>query len=244
MNPHRNTNNNGPEHGPHKPDLQSKETDWESPGKPHRTDWKKLIVGKTKEEAITSFQDHCVKKSYEHAPEKAGKPPGKKRRIPRDRRTPMRRTKADKQIRKNPPREKLKERAETERKIPASPKNERKRKEKATEACKRTPKHLPPHAKQLSKVRQNVGPTTDKKGEAIPNEEDMAENTHEQYETWSDPTEPPEDAAKMSPDEEETEETTEQTTRDTDFNINDIKDAMGDLDEIQPQGRINSHLQL
>ena len=130
MKSHRNINNNGPEYGFHMLDLQSKQIDWEGLGKSYRTDWRKLIVGKTKKEAITSFQDHCVKKTYEYVPEKVGKPSGKKRRIPRDRRILMRRrNKVDKQIFKNPLREKLKEeRAEIERKILASHKNERTRK--------------------------------------------------------------------------------------------------------------------
>ena len=130
------------------------------------------------------------------------------------------------------------DRAEIERKILASHKNERKRKEdKAIEACKNNPKYFFSYAKRLRKVRQNVGPIIDKKGEVITDNGDMAENIHEQYETtWSEPIEPLEEAAKMFPDEEETEEITEQTVRDIDFNINDIKEAMGELEETSASG--------
>ena len=235
-----NTNKNKSEYGFHMLDLQSKEINWKSLGKSYRTDWRKLIIGKTKEEAITSFQDHCVKKTYEYVPKKVGKPSGKKRRIPRDRRILMRRrAKVDKQIWKHPLREKLKEeRAEIERKILASHKNERKRKEdKAIEACKNNPKYFFSYAKRLRKVKQNVGPIIDRKGEVISDNGDMAEIIHDQYETtWSEPIEPLEEADKMFPDEEETEETTDQTIRDIDFNINDIKKAMGELEETSASG--------
>ena len=78
-------------------DLQKKEIDCKGLGKSYKTDWRKLIVGKTKEEAVKSFKDHCVKITYEHVPKKLGKPSGKKRRIPRDCRISMRRrTKLDK----------------------------------------------------------------------------------------------------------------------------------------------------
>ena len=151
-------------------------------------------MGKTKEEAVKSFENHCIERTYEHVPKKLGKPTGKKRRIPRDRRILMRRrTKVDKQILNNPLREKLKEeRLEIERKILDSHKNERKRKEdKAIAACKNNRKFFFSYAKGLSKVRQNVGPIIDKNGEVISNKGDMAENIGEQYETtWTEPLEP------------------------------------------------------
>ena len=66
----------------------------------------------------------------------------------------------------------------------------------------------------------------------------MAENIGEQYETtWSEPIEPLEDAEKMFPEGEETNEAEEQEEiRDIDFSINDIKDAMGELDETSASG--------
>ena len=180
------TNNEGQKYGFHMLDLQNKQIDWKGLGKSYKTDWRKLIVGKTKEEAAKSFQDHCVKITYEHVPKKLGKPGGRKRRIPRDRRILMRRrTKLDKRILKNPLREKLKEeRIEIERKILASHRSERKRNEdKAIAACKNNRKFFFSYAKGLSKVRQNVGPIIDKNGEVISNNGDMAENIGEQYET-------------------------------------------------------------
>ena len=121
------TNNDKPEYGFHILYLRNKQIDWKGLGKSYKTDWKKLIVGKTKEEAAKSFEDHCIKKTYEHVPKKVGKPTGKKKRIPRDRRILMRRrTKVDKQILNSPLREKLKEeRIEIERKILDSFKNEK-----------------------------------------------------------------------------------------------------------------------
>ena len=239
--PHVKTNKNEPEYGFHMLDLQNKQIDWKGLGKSYRTDWKKLIVGKTKKEAVKSFQDHCVKKTYEHVPKKVGKPTGKKRRIPRDRRILMRRrAKVDKQILNNPLREKLKEeRIEIERKILDSHKNERKRKEdKAIAACKNNRKFFFSYAKGLSKVRQNVGPIIDKNGEVISNKGEMAENIGEQYEsTWTEPIEPLEDAEKMFPEGDETDKSAKQgTIRDIDFSINDIKDAMGELDETSASG--------
>ena len=168
--PQEKTNNEEQEYGFHMLDLQNKQIDWKGLGKSYKTDWRKLIVGKTKEEAVKSFQDHCVKITYEHVPKKLGKPGGRKRRIPRDRRILMRRrTKLDKRILNNPLREKLKEeRIEIERKILASHRSERKRKEeKAIAACKNNRKFFFSYAKGLSKVRQNVGPIIDKNGEAI-----------------------------------------------------------------------------
>ena len=239
--PHEKPMKNEPEYGFHMLDLQNKQIDWKGLGKSYKTDWRKLIVGKTKEEAVKSFQDHCIEKTYEQVPKKLGKPSGKKRRIPRDRRILMRRkTKVDKQILNNPLREKLKEeRLEIERKILASHKNERKRKEdKAIAACKNNRKFFFSYAKGLSKVRQGVGPIIDKGGEVISKNVDMAENIGEQYETtWSEPIEPLDDAEKMFPDGEETDESAEQgTIRDINFNINDIKDAMGELDETSASG--------
>ena len=131
-------------------DLQNKQIDWKSLGKSYKTDWKKLIVGKTKEEAVKSFEDHCIEKKYKHVPKKVGKSIGKKRRIPRDRRILMRRrTKVDKRILNNPLREKLKEeRIEIERTILDSHKNERKRKEdRAIAACKNNRKFFFSYAK-------------------------------------------------------------------------------------------------
>ena len=66
----------------------------------------------------------------------------------------------------------------------------------------------------------------------------MAEIVSDQYVTvWSDPLEPLEDADTMFPDMEETEEATDQETiRDIDFSIEDIKDAMGDLEETSASG--------
>ena len=66
----------------------------------------------------------------------------------------------------------------------------------------------------------------------------MAENIGEQYETtWTEPIEPLEDAEKMFPEGDETDESAEQETiRDIDFSINDIKDAMGELDETSASG--------
>merc|ERR1711874_440602 len=122
----------GPEYGFHMLDLQNKQIDWKGLGKSYRTDWKKTDSGKDKKEAVKSFQDHCVKKTYEHVPKKVGKPTGKKRRIPRDHRILMRRrTKVDKQILNNPLREKLKEeRIEIERKILDSHEKKKKKKKK------------------------------------------------------------------------------------------------------------------
>ena len=61
----------------------------------------------------------------------------------------------------------------------------------------------------------------------------MSEIIGDQYETvWVEPLEPLEEAAKMFPDEKGEEETTDQETiRDIDFGIEDIKEAMGVLDE-------------
>ena len=58
----------------------------------------------------------------------------------------------------------------------------------------------------------------------------MAENIGEQYEaTWSEPIEALEDAEKMFSEGEEPDEAAEkETIRDTDFSINDIKDAIGE----------------
>ena len=68
----------------------------------------------------------------------------------------------------------------------------------------------------------------------------MAENIGEQYETtWSEPIEALEDAEKMFPEGEEPDEAAEkETIRDTDFSINDIKDAMGELDEKSASGPV------
>ena len=65
----------------------------------------------------------------------------------------------------------------------------------------------------------------------------MAENIGEQYETtWSEPIEALEDAEKMFPEGETDEAAEKETIRDTDFSINDIKDAMGELDEKSASG--------
>ena len=66
----------------------------------------------------------------------------------------------------------------------------------------------------------------------------MAENISEQYKTtWSEPIESLEDAEKLFPEEEETNEAEEQEEiRDIDFSINNIKDAMGELDETSASG--------
>ena len=91
-------------------DLQNKQIVWKGLGKSYKTDWRKLIVGKTKEEAVKSFQDYYVKITYEHVPKNLGKPGGRKRCIPRDSRILMRRRiKLDKRILDNSLREKLKE---------------------------------------------------------------------------------------------------------------------------------------
>ena len=85
------TNNDKPEYGFHMLYLQNKQIDWKGLGKSYKTDWRKLIVGKPKEEAVKSFQDHCFKITYEHFPTKVGKLAGKKRRIPKDHKILMRR---------------------------------------------------------------------------------------------------------------------------------------------------------
>ena len=66
----------------------------------------------------------------------------------------------------------------------------------------------------------------------------MAENIGEQYETtWSEPIEPLGDVEEMFPEGEETDEAAEKDTiRDIDFSINNIKDAMGELDETSASG--------
>ena len=125
---------------------------------------------------------------------------------------------------KNSLREKLKEeRVDIERKILAYHKSERKGKEdKAIAACK----------------NKRVDPIIGKNAEAISNNGDMAESIGEQYETtWSEPIEPLGDAEEMFPEGEETDEAAEKDTiMDIDFSINNIKDAMGELDETSASG--------
>ena len=66
----------------------------------------------------------------------------------------------------------------------------------------------------------------------------MAENIGEQYETtWSKPIEPLADAGEMFPEGEEIDEAAEgETVRDIDFSVDDIKEAMGELDETSASG--------
>ena len=189
----------------------------------------------------TAFHNHCTSITYEHAPKKTGTPSKKKRHIPRDRRILMRRrAKVDQQITKNPLKKKLKEeRLEIERKLLDSHKSERKRNEaKAVMECKTNRKYFFSYAKKLSKVRQNVGPIIDQNGEAISNPGDMSEIIHDQYETvWSEPMEPLEDGEKMFPETDGTGETTNQEKiRDIDFSIEDIENAMGELEESSASG--------
>ena len=63
----------------------------------------------------------------------------------------------------------------------------------------------------------------------------MSEIISDQYETvWVEPLEPLKEAAKMFPDEEGKEETTDQETiRDIDFGIEDVKEAIDELNETQ-----------
>ena len=51
-------------------DHQSKQIVWKNVGKSYKTDWRKLIVGKTKKEVLTSFKDHYVKETYVYDPKK------------------------------------------------------------------------------------------------------------------------------------------------------------------------------
>ena len=53
-------------------DHQSKQIVWKNVGKSYKTDWRKLIVGKTKKEVLTSFKDHYVKETYVYDPKKVG----------------------------------------------------------------------------------------------------------------------------------------------------------------------------
>ena len=144
-------NEKGSAHGFHKLNLQSKKIDWDSLGKSYKTDWRKMLVGKTEIEAKTMFHEYCVKKTSEYAPKKVGKSSERKRRIPRDRKILMRRrAKIDQQIVKYPFRAKLKEeRVEIKRKLEFHKSEKKKRnKDKAIIACKKNRKFFFSYAKK------------------------------------------------------------------------------------------------
>ena len=53
--------------------LKDKKIDWKKLGKSYKTDWKKLLVGKSQREMKIAFHKHCARITYEYAPKKTGK---------------------------------------------------------------------------------------------------------------------------------------------------------------------------
>ena len=86
-----------------------------------KTDWKKMLKGKSERKINSAFHNHCLKKGYEYIPLKK-LPTRRKNCIPRDRMLLMRkRTKVYGQVLRNPCNTKLKEKnVEIERKLLAS----------------------------------------------------------------------------------------------------------------------------
>ena len=82
-----------------------------------------------------------------------------------------------KQISKNPCNEKLKEKiVEIEKQLLDSHQKEKKNtEEKVIKACKKNRKYFFSYAKKYRKVKQNVGPIIDQKGDMKSNPKDMSE---------------------------------------------------------------------
>ena len=68
------TNEKHPEYGFHMLNLQEKGIDWKNLGKSYKTDWKKLLAGKSDREMKSAFHEHCIGKTYEYAPKRSGPP--------------------------------------------------------------------------------------------------------------------------------------------------------------------------
>ena len=172
-----NTKQKGSDYGFHMLNLQDEEIDWVSLGKACKTDWKEMLKGKSEREKKTAFHNHCLEKAYEYIPKKSRPPNKRKKCIPRDRRILMRRrTKVYKQISKNPCNEKLKEKiVEIEKQLLDSHQKEKKNtEEKVIKACKKNRKYFFSYAKKCSKVKQNIGPIIDWKGDMKSNPKDMS----------------------------------------------------------------------
>ncbi|CAL4247595.1 unnamed protein product, partial [Meganyctiphanes norvegica] len=100
---------------------------------------------------------------------------------------------------------------------------------KAVEACKKNSKYFFSYAKKNSKIKQDIGPIIDPKGELISSPKEMSELLNSQYKkVWSKSKEPLVDATIMFPDTDSVQNIDEMLTN-LDFNVDDIKTAMGEL---------------
>ena len=65
-----NAKDRGSEYGFHVLNFQDKKIDWESLGKACKTDWNKMLGGKSERERKSAFHNHCLEKAYEYVPKK------------------------------------------------------------------------------------------------------------------------------------------------------------------------------